>query len=72
MPNRAWDMLKMRFGPNDGQHCWSLEKVGQHFKITRNRVRQIESRSLKKLRAVPYTEICRTDGSAPDLDHDGE
>jgi RNA polymerase primary sigma factor len=46
---RSERILKLRFGLNDGvEH--TLEEVGQKFGITRERVRQIESAALKKLR----------------------
>lgn len=46
---RERDVLKMRFGLEDGcSH--TLEEVGRHFKVTRERIRQIETKGLKKLR----------------------
>lgn len=43
------EVLIMRFGLNDGiEH--SLEEVGRHFNITRERIRQIEVKALRKLR----------------------
>jgi RNA polymerase primary sigma factor len=41
----------MRFGL-DGEAPRTLEEVGQHFHVTRERVRQIELRALKKLRRM--------------------
>ena len=41
--------LRMRFGLEDG-HPLTLEEVGQRFKVTRERIRQIESKALRKLR----------------------
>jgi RNA polymerase primary sigma factor len=41
-------VLKMRFGLGDGTEH-TLEEVGEHFKLTRERIRQIESKALKKL-----------------------
>jgi len=46
---RERDVLKMRFGLDDG-HSRTLEEVGRHFKVTRERIRQIEAKALKKLR----------------------
>jgi RNA polymerase primary sigma factor len=43
------DVLKMRFGLDDG-YSRTLEEVGRHFKVTRERIRQIEAKALKKLR----------------------
>jgi RNA polymerase primary sigma factor len=42
-------VIKMRFGLEDGsQH--TLEEVGQSFQVTRERIRQIEAKALRKLR----------------------
>lgn len=46
---RERDILKMRFGLDSGSPC-TLEEVGQHFKVTRERIRQIENKALNKLR----------------------
>jgi len=42
-------ILKMRFGLGDGNEH-TLEQVGQQFKVTRERIRQIEEKALRKLR----------------------
>ena len=42
-------MLQLRFGLKDGrQH--TLEEVGREFQVTRERIRQIEAKALRKLR----------------------
>ncbi|SNR77769.1 RNA polymerase sigma factor RpoD [Desulfurobacterium atlanticum] len=46
---READVLKLRFGL-DGHPEHTLEQVGRAFKVTRERIRQIESKALKKLR----------------------
>ena len=46
---REREILKMRFGWEDGCQK-TLEEVGRHFRVTRERVRQIEAIALKKLR----------------------
>ncbi len=46
---RERDVLKMRFGLDDG-YPHTLEEVGRHFEVTRERIRQIEAKALKKLR----------------------
>ncbi|MCC6446631.1 MAG: RNA polymerase sigma factor RpoD [Armatimonadetes bacterium] len=49
LTERERDVLKMRFGLEDGcSH--TLEEVGRHFNVTRERIRQIEAKALKKLR----------------------
>ena len=47
---REEKVIKMRFGlgPNGNEH--TLEEVGQHFAVTRERIRQIEVKALRKLR----------------------
>ena len=42
-------VLKLRFGLEDGR-ARTLEEVGQEFKVTRERIRQIEAKALRKLR----------------------
>jgi RNA polymerase primary sigma factor len=46
---REREVLKMRFGLDDG-YPRTLEEVGRYFKVTRERIRQIEAKALKKLR----------------------
>jgi RNA polymerase primary sigma factor len=41
-------VLRLRFGLDDGEH--TLEQIGQRFGLTRERIRQIEAKALKKLR----------------------
>lgn len=45
---RETKILKMRFGLNDGKE-YTLEEVGERFNVTRERIRQIESKALRKL-----------------------
>ena len=42
-------MLKLRFGIEDGR-TRTLEEVGKEFHVTRERIRQIEAKALRKLR----------------------
>ncbi len=46
---REREVLMMRFGLEDGCQK-TLEEVGRHFRVTRERIRQIEAKALKKLR----------------------
>ena len=41
--------LRLRFGLEDGR-AGTLEEVGKEFKVTRERIRQIEAKALRKLR----------------------
>jgi RNA polymerase primary sigma factor len=47
--DRERDVLIMRFGLDDGR-VRTLEEVGNHFEVTRERIRQIENKALAKLR----------------------
>ena len=49
LTEREEKVLKLRFGVEDGQ-CRTLEEVGQIFGVTRERIRQIEAKALRKLR----------------------
>ena len=49
LSERERDVLKLRFGLVDGYNR-TLEEVGQIFEVTRERIRQIEAKALKKLR----------------------
>lgn len=55
---RERDVLKMRFGLDDG-YARTLEEVGSRLHVTRERVRQIELRALKKLRHKGPSELMR-------------
>ncbi len=48
---RERDVVRLRFGLDDG-HQRTLEEVGAELKITRERVRQLELRALRKLRLI--------------------
>ena len=47
---RERSILSLRFGLDGGQEK-TLEEVGEHFELTRERIRQIQELALKKLRA---------------------
>ena len=46
---REAKVLKLRFGLEDGR-ARTLEEVGKEFEVTRERIRQIEAKALRKLR----------------------
>lgn len=49
LTERERRILDMRYGLSDGA-CQTLEEVGREFKVTRERIRQIEAKALRKLR----------------------
>ena len=49
LTEREEKVLRLRFGLDDGQ-CRTLEQVGQIFGVTRERIRQIEAKALRKLK----------------------
>lgn len=49
LTKREQEVLALRFGLIDGK-SHTLDEIGKHFKVTRERIRQIEAKALKKLR----------------------
>lgn len=49
LPPREQEVLRMRFGLEDG-YSLTLEEVGLYFNVTRERIRQIEAKALRRLR----------------------
>ena len=58
LPARERGVIEMRYGITGGRPR-TLEEVGRAFNITRERVRQIESRTLKKLQTLPDAQQLR-------------
>ena len=55
---REQQVLKLRYGLEDGQ-VRTLEEVGKEFKVTRERIRQIECKALRKLRHISRSKKLR-------------
>ncbi|XP_060083737.1 RNA polymerase sigma factor RpoD-like [Ylistrum balloti] len=53
LPTREQQVVRLRFGLDDG-YPLTLEEVGLHFNVTRERIRQIESKALKRLQHSRY------------------
>ena len=58
LPPREQEVLRMRFGLDDG-YSLTLEEVGLYFNVTRERIRQIEAKALKKLRFFKRSQRLR-------------
>ncbi len=58
LTTRERDVLKLRFGLDDG-YARTLEEVGHIFEVTRERIRQIEAKALKKLRGHKKRHLLR-------------
>jgi RNA polymerase primary sigma factor len=58
LPRREREVIEMRFGLT-GARPQTLEEVGQAFNVTRERIRQIENHTLKKLESLPEAQRLR-------------
>lgn len=59
LTDRERDVVKMRFGLEGDGSPHTLEEVGKHFRVTRERIRQIEAKALKKLRCPDHSRYLR-------------
>jgi len=55
LPERERKVIELRFGLNGEPPC-TLEEVGRAFGVTRERIRQIENNTLKKLESLPEAQ----------------
>ena len=51
LPDREAQILRLRFGLN-GAPCRTLEEIGHQFGVSRERIRQLEARALKQMKAI--------------------
>ena len=58
LPCRDREVLELRYGLN-GRQPMTLEEVGDAFGVTRERIRQIENNTLKRLKALPEAQCLR-------------
>jgi RNA polymerase primary sigma factor len=58
LPEREREVIELRFGLT-GERPYTLEEVGRTFNVTRERIRQIENHTLKKLEALPEAQRLR-------------
>jgi RNA polymerase primary sigma factor len=58
LPQREREVIEMRFGLT-GARPYTLEEVGRAFNVTRERIRQIENHTLRKLESLPEAQRLR-------------
>jgi RNA polymerase primary sigma factor len=61
LPERERQVIELRYGLS-GMEPLTLEEVGQAFGVTRERIRQIENNTLKKLKQLPEAQVLREAG----------
>lgn len=59
LSDREEKVLRLRFGFNNGR-AYTLEQIGQYFGVTRERIRQIEAKALRKLQRPSIVSRLRT------------
>jgi len=68
---REREIIKLRYGIGDG-YTYTLEEVGRIFRVTRERVRQIEAKAVRKLRHPVRARQLSSFLDGPAIDHDDE
>ena len=58
LPERERQVIELRFGLS-GAQPYTLEEVGRAFGVTRERIRQIENNTLKKLEGLPEAQALK-------------
>jgi RNA polymerase primary sigma factor len=58
LPDRERKVIELRYGLDGSQPC-TLEEVGREFGVTRERIRQIENNTLKKLEGLPEAQALK-------------
>ena len=56
---RESDVIKYYFGLN-GEHAMTLEEIGEKFDLTRERVRQIKEKAIRRLKQTSRSKILKT------------
>jgi len=59
LTEREYKVIELRFGFFDN-HPWTLEQIGNYFGVTRERIRQIEGKALRKLRHPSHSKLLRS------------
>jgi RNA polymerase primary sigma factor len=68
---REREIIKLRYGIGDG-YTYTLEEVGRIFRVTRERVRQIEAKAVRKLRHPVRARQLSSFLDGPPVDHEDE
>ena len=55
LKDKEKNIIEMRYGFHDGT-CWTLEECGTYYGVTRERIRQIEEKALRKLKHSSYSK----------------
>ncbi|CAG9463786.1 unnamed protein product [Pedinophyceae sp. YPF-701] len=66
LSERESGVLRLRYGLEDGQER-TLEEIGRHFDVTRERIRQIEQKALRKLRSPARSGVLHEYGSEGEM-----
>ena len=56
---READIVRLYFGLN-GKHAFSLEEIGEEFGLTRERVRQIKEKAIRRLKHTSKSKLLRS------------
>ena len=67
---REREIIKLRYGIGDG-YTYTLEEVGRIFRVTRERVRQIEAKAVRKLRHPVRARQLSSFLDGPPVEHEG-
>ena len=60
LPERARDVLEKRYGLGTDTNPFTLESIGQTYGITRERVRQIREKGIRRLRHTSRSKVLKT------------
>ena len=59
LTEREEKVIRLRFGLDNGR-TWTLEEIGKEFKVTRERIRQIEAKAIKKLKGPNRSKLLQS------------
>ncbi len=60
LTSREADVIKLYFGLNPGEQPMTLEEIGERFDLTRERVRQIKEKAIRRLKHTSRSKILKT------------